>query len=120
MRRTDILQEHPEAGRIVPEYRSPQLREIIYQPYRIVYRVDLERRLIEIARVWHAVFFLGGSGQGVVEIHYEEAKIGVTIVGARVVDKLLGTINSRYTRAGDLCEFESELARSAASSRICT
>lgn len=44
----------------------------------------------------------------------------MTIVGARVVDKLLGTINSRYTRAGDLCEFESELARSAASSRICT
>ena len=28
----------------------------------------------------------------------------MTIVGSRVVDKLLGTINSRYTRAGDLCE----------------
>jgi hypothetical protein len=54
--------------------------------------------------------FLSGSGERVVEIHYEEAKIGVTIVGARVVDKLLGTINSHYTRAGDLCEFESELA----------
>ena len=26
MRRTDILQQHPEAGRTVPEYRSPQLR----------------------------------------------------------------------------------------------
>jgi toxin ParE1/3/4 len=49
MRRTDILQQHPEAGRIVPEYRNPQLREIIYRPYRIVYRLDIDRKLIEIA-----------------------------------------------------------------------
>jgi len=41
MRRTDILQQHPEAGRIVPEYRNPQLREIIYRPYRIVYRLNM-------------------------------------------------------------------------------
>jgi toxin ParE1/3/4 len=54
MRRTDILQQHPEAGRVVPEYRNLQLREIIYRPYRIVYRLDLDRKLIEIARVWHA------------------------------------------------------------------
>jgi len=54
MRRTDILQQHPEAGRIVPEYRNPQLREIIYRPYRIVYRLGLDRRLIEIVPVWHA------------------------------------------------------------------
>ena len=33
MTRTDILQEHPEAGRAVPEYRNPQIREIIL--YRI-------------------------------------------------------------------------------------
>jgi toxin ParE1/3/4 len=54
MQRTDILQQHPEAGRVVPEYRNPHLREIIYRPYRIVYRIDLDRNLIEIARVWHA------------------------------------------------------------------
>ena len=54
MRRTDILQQHPEAGRIVPEYRNPQLREIIYRPYRIVYRLNIDRKFIEIARVWHA------------------------------------------------------------------
>jgi plasmid stabilization system protein ParE len=28
MMRTDILQQHPEAGRPVPEYRHPQIREI--------------------------------------------------------------------------------------------
>ena len=54
MRRTDILQKHPEAGRIVPEYRDPRLREIIYRPYRIVYRLKVEDNSIEIARVWHA------------------------------------------------------------------
>jgi toxin ParE1/3/4 len=53
MRRTDILREHPEAGRIVPEYRDPRIREIIFRPYRIVYRFNLERKLVEIARVWH-------------------------------------------------------------------
>jgi len=54
MRRTDILHDHPEAGRIVPEYRNARIREIIYRPYRIVYRLDIERGLVEIARVWHA------------------------------------------------------------------
>jgi len=54
MRRTDILQEQPEAGRIVPEYRSPRIREIIFRPYRIIYRVNIEQKLVEIARVWHA------------------------------------------------------------------
>jgi plasmid stabilization system protein ParE len=49
MRRTDILQQHPEAGRVVPEYRNPKLREIIYRPYRIVYRLNIDRKLIEIA-----------------------------------------------------------------------
>ncbi len=27
MRRADILHDHPEAGRIVPEYRNPRIRE---------------------------------------------------------------------------------------------
>jgi toxin ParE1/3/4 len=54
MTRTDILQEHPEAGRIVPEYRNARIREIIFRPYRIVYRLDVERKLVAIARVWHA------------------------------------------------------------------
>jgi plasmid stabilization system protein ParE len=54
MARTDKLQHHPEIGRIVPEYRDPMIREIILKPYRIVYRVDHTRKLVEIARVWHA------------------------------------------------------------------
>ena len=51
---TDKLQSFPESGRIVPEFDIPTLREIIVRAYRIVYRVDHESKLIEVARVWHA------------------------------------------------------------------
>ena len=51
---TDRLQEFPELGRVVPEYRDDSIREIIFRPYRIVYRIDHERRLCEIVRVWHS------------------------------------------------------------------
>jgi toxin ParE1/3/4 len=33
------LTEFPLMGRVVPEYRDPQLRELIYQNYRIVYKI---------------------------------------------------------------------------------
>lgn len=48
---TERLQEFPELGRIVPEYRNDYIREIVFRPYRIVYRLDHERELCEIARV---------------------------------------------------------------------
>jgi toxin ParE1/3/4 len=51
---TDRLQSFPEFGRTVPEYQNPNIREIIFRPYRIVYRVNHERKLCEIARVWHS------------------------------------------------------------------
>lgn len=50
----DRLQEFPELGRTVPEYRNDDVREIIFRRYRIVYRVDHENNLCEIARVWHS------------------------------------------------------------------
>ena len=54
MAQTDKLRNHPEIGRIVPEHRQMTIREIIFRPYRIVYRVDHAGQLVEIARVWHA------------------------------------------------------------------
>ena len=51
---TDRLQQFPESGRIVPEHRSDNIREILFRPYRIVYRVDHERKLCQIARIWHS------------------------------------------------------------------
>jgi toxin ParE1/3/4 len=48
------LQAFPEMGRTVPEYRNQNIREIIFRPYRIVYRINDERKSCEIARVWHS------------------------------------------------------------------
>ena len=51
---TNRLQEFPELGRVVPEHLSDNLREIIFRPYRIVYRVNHEKKDCEIVRVWHS------------------------------------------------------------------
>jgi toxin ParE1/3/4 len=51
---TDRLQEFPELGRVVPEYKNNIIRELIFRPYRMVYRVDHKHKLCEIARVWHS------------------------------------------------------------------
>ncbi len=45
----EILEIFPEAGRIVPEYNNPQLREIIYKNYRIVYKVSKKGTILPIA-----------------------------------------------------------------------
>ena len=50
----DRLTDFPNSGRIDPEYRNDNIREIVFRPYRIVYRVDHERALCELARVWHS------------------------------------------------------------------
>ena len=44
------LAEHPESGRIVPEFQTHQLREIICAPFRVVYRLGQGR--VRIVRVW--------------------------------------------------------------------
>ena len=51
---TDRLQNFPEMGRIVPEYSNNTIREIIFRPYRIVYRINHGSKVCEIARVWHS------------------------------------------------------------------
>ena len=54
MSETDRLQNFPELGPIVPEHENQRLREIVFRPYRIVYRVNHDREICEIARVWHS------------------------------------------------------------------
>jgi toxin ParE1/3/4 len=34
------LKDFPAIGRIVPEYSNPEIRELIYQNYRIVYKIS--------------------------------------------------------------------------------
>jgi addiction module RelE/StbE family toxin len=36
------LRDFPSIGRIVPEYSNPEIRELIYQNYRIVYKISGE------------------------------------------------------------------------------
>ena len=47
------LATFPERGRMVPEFRRPQLREIVFRSYRIIYRVNSADNCLEIVRFWH-------------------------------------------------------------------
>jgi toxin ParE1/3/4 len=50
--RIQALGDHPDLGRVVPEFDQPFLRELIHPPFRIVYRRDPEK--IRIVRVWRS------------------------------------------------------------------
>lgn len=50
--RIETLVDHPEKGRVVPEFGVQNLRELIHPPFRIVYRYDRDR--IRIVRVWRS------------------------------------------------------------------
>ena len=51
-RRVDQLIDHPRSGRIVPKYDDESLRELIVNPYRLVYRLKPDR--IDIIAVFHS------------------------------------------------------------------
>jgi addiction module RelE/StbE family toxin len=46
----ESLGELPLRGRIVPERKHRDCREVILKPYRIVYRVKEEEKLVEVLR----------------------------------------------------------------------
>lgn len=50
--KVQILETFPQAGRIVPELHDPEIREIIMNYYRIIYRVVNEDR-IDILTIHH-------------------------------------------------------------------
>jgi addiction module RelE/StbE family toxin len=52
--RAERLIAFPFVGRVVPEFKTESLREVIHRPYRIIYRVHEDKKLIEVLRVWHA------------------------------------------------------------------
>ena len=51
---TDKLKTLPQCGRIVPELENYGFRELIFQNYRIVYRINSTNTDIEILAVVHA------------------------------------------------------------------
>lgn len=46
------LADHPDIGRVVPEFDQPFLRELVHPPFRVVYRRDPKR--VRIVRVWRS------------------------------------------------------------------
>jgi len=50
---TIIIESHPKAGRIVPEYNIDYLRELIRGSYRIVYRI-VDKFRIDILTIHHS------------------------------------------------------------------
>ncbi len=53
MAKVDLLEQHPQIGRVVPEAQDEKIRELILPPYRIIYRVLAESGSFAICRVWH-------------------------------------------------------------------
>ncbi|WP_075351955.1 type II toxin-antitoxin system RelE/ParE family toxin [Algoriphagus marinus] len=51
-RKIELLYDHPEIGRIVPEFRESSIREIFQGKYRIVYLI-LNSNRIDILRIIH-------------------------------------------------------------------
>src|SRR5947199_171319 len=48
----DRLKELPESGRSVPEVKRPNIRELIFKNYRVIYRI--ERKQLAILTVRHS------------------------------------------------------------------
>lgn len=51
--RVERLEQFPFLGRVLPEREEPNLREIIVQNYRVIYRVQKDLKQLEILRIWH-------------------------------------------------------------------
>lgn len=41
--RIEMLSDLPEQGRVVPEWNEPEVREVMYDPYRVIYEVSEDR-----------------------------------------------------------------------------
>ena len=48
----EVLSEHPDIGRVVPEFELEHIREIIHSPFRVVYQRDTNS--IKVIRVWRS------------------------------------------------------------------
>ncbi|OOV87845.1 type II toxin-antitoxin system RelE/ParE family toxin [Oceanospirillum linum] len=48
----EMLQVHPDAGRVVPEFNVDHLRELIHAPFRVVYLRQAKE--VVLIRVWRS------------------------------------------------------------------
>jgi toxin ParE1/3/4 len=68
IKKSERLAKHPDSGRVVPEFGMTFLREIIYPPFRVVYRRD--SNLVSIVRVWRSERLL--KGEDVLDLKIEK------------------------------------------------
>lgn len=52
LQRIEILQPHPDAGRVVAEFNQENIRELIHAPFRLVYIRQADE--IVLIRVWRS------------------------------------------------------------------
>lgn len=57
---TELLESHPKAGRIVPEFNNKNIRELIRGSYRIVYHI-VDTTRIDILTIHHSARLLTKS-----------------------------------------------------------
>ena len=48
-RQLDLLRQHPQMGRMVPEFGNDTIRELLYRQYRIIYRLVSADRIDVLA-----------------------------------------------------------------------
>ncbi len=53
LKQVKLLSTFAQAGRMVPEFSDPAIRELIRNPYRIIYRIK-QNNQIYVLRFWHA------------------------------------------------------------------
>lgn len=44
-RQLDLLKPHPRLGRVVPEFGSEVIRELLFRQYRLIYRITSAARI---------------------------------------------------------------------------
>ncbi|BAT54113.1 plasmid stabilization system [Nostoc sp. NIES-3756] len=54
IQKANELSQFPFKGQKVPEFDDANIRQLTLKPYRIVYRVEEDKKQISIARFWHS------------------------------------------------------------------
>ncbi len=54
LNKTKELRQFPFQGQKVSEFNSPDIRQVILKPYRIVYRIEGDKKRVSVARFWHS------------------------------------------------------------------
>ena len=49
----ESVSEFPRLGKVVREFRDDTLREVVVPPFRLVYEIDDNQKILTVLRVWH-------------------------------------------------------------------